>query len=175
MVSRRCFSVYIVLPCSSKIMNFNCLLRFGPVTALWARCHHGGNGQSQENSVFTGKFDCSKSRWLRIDSAEGSHETRLLPSPAFAYPSLTFYKSYLTRLTIGLKHASYCLPQTLVIKGRDSRDQIEEGEQEARVSCGFVNNSSASPNQSSLVASFFNSCSLSSQPWSKETEPLICP
>lgn len=84
--------------------------------------------------------------------------------PALAYPSPTFYKSYLTRLTIGLEHASYCLPQTLVIKGGDSGDQIEEGEQEACVSCGFINNSSASPNQSSLVASFFNWCSLSSQP-----------
>lgn len=75
--------------------------------------------------------------------------------PALTSPSPASYKSYLTRLTIGQKHASYCLPQTPLIKGRDSGDQIEEQEQEAGAGHGFISNSSpASPNQSSLVAFF---------------------
>lgn len=98
--------------------------------------------------------------------------------PALASPSPTFYKSYLTPLTMGLKHASYCLPQTLVIKGRDSGNQIEERNQEAGVGCGFINNSSsASPNPSSLQLSSLTGVSLSllsGQPWSKEAEPLTC-
>lgn len=82
--------------------------------------------------------------------------------PALASPSPTFYKSYLTPLTMGLKHASYCLPQTLVIKGRDSGNQIEERDQEAGVGCGFINNSSsASPNPSTLQLSSLTGVSLS--------------